>query len=81
MRRIIGEYQGSEEDLIEHIKNIYTGEEQATSHVAREYEGPENTSLDAPDRIPRALRSSADFQAEHCTRTGPSHERYAAKPQ
>ncbi|KAL1485575.1 hypothetical protein MTO96_010043 [Rhipicephalus appendiculatus] len=33
MRRIIGEYQGSEEDLIEHIKNIYTGEEQATPHT------------------------------------------------
>ncbi|KAL1486638.1 hypothetical protein MTO96_031310, partial [Rhipicephalus appendiculatus] len=39
MRRIIGEYQGSEEDLIEHIKNICTGEQQATPPVAREYQG------------------------------------------
>ncbi|KAL1477017.1 hypothetical protein MTO96_036098 [Rhipicephalus appendiculatus] len=48
MRRNIGEYQGSAEDLIEHIKNIYTGEEQATPSIAREYQGRKNSSLDAP---------------------------------
>ncbi|KAL1442284.1 hypothetical protein MTO96_046487 [Rhipicephalus appendiculatus] len=62
MRRIIAEYQGSEEDLIEHIKNIYTGKEQATPPVAREYQGEQNTSLDAPITFPALHAAGQTFK-------------------
>ncbi|KAL1487270.1 hypothetical protein MTO96_031026 [Rhipicephalus appendiculatus] len=62
MRRIVGKYQTSEEQLIEHIKTIYTGQEQATPPVAREYHRQEKSSLDAPITFPELYAAAQTFK-------------------
>ncbi|XP_075547872.1 uncharacterized protein LOC142582267 [Dermacentor variabilis] len=48
MRRLIGEYQGTETELLQQLKTTYTGEAQTPRTAPKEYHGEAYEDLDAP---------------------------------
>ncbi|XP_050022657.1 uncharacterized protein [Dermacentor andersoni] len=62
MRRLLGEYKGSEQELLEHLKRTYTGAAQTSSHVMREYQGQDNSSLDAPITFSELYAAAQTFK-------------------
>lgn len=82
LQRLAGEFQGDHDQLIQELKQRYTGERKrdGNSLTSQEYTGTPNHELDAPITFAEVYAAAQSFKKKYSTRIGWYYKRHDTEP-